>query len=309
MALDTRFRGGAPALVTPRRDDGDADLPAMRRLVDHVVVGGADALNILGTTGEFSLVAPRLRRPIIRAAIEAAADRVPVMVGCGRPSVEETVGEIREAAECGAAAALVTPSYYFPLSEAEVVAFVRRVAEGSPLPLLYYHYPQMTDCAITAPAIGELARAGAIAGIKDSSGDAGFFARLAVETADLPDFRIFIGGSAFLLGALALGAHGVIGALGSFAQHLDQAVMRAFADGDIAAARCAQAAIVRANFVFFRANPAAAAKAVLAHLGICGEAMFPPFAPLDPDVKQAMIDALPSFAIGTAPPAEAALPA
>ena len=144
---------------------------------------------------------------------------------------------------------------------------------------------------------GDLGRAGVIAGVKDSSGDAGFFARLMAASADLEDFRVFIGGSAFLLGALALGACGVIGALGNFAQHLDRQLMTTFAAGDIASARRIQAEIVRANAVFFPFNPAAATKVVLSNLGICGEALFPPFVALEASQKQGIVEAMPSFGI------------
>lgn len=128
--LDPRFRGNVPALVTPCNDAGDPDLTALHRLVDFVVERGVDAFNVLGTTGEFSLVAPRHRRAIIEAAVAAARGRVPVMVGCGRPSVEETSTEIEEAGACGAAAVLVTPSYYFQISDEEVVRFFRCLPRG-----------------------------------------------------------------------------------------------------------------------------------------------------------------------------------
>ena len=75
--LDPRFRGNVPALVTPCNDAGDPDLTALHRLVDFVVERGVDAFNVLGTTGEFSLVAPRHRRAIIEAAVAAARGRVP----------------------------------------------------------------------------------------------------------------------------------------------------------------------------------------------------------------------------------------
>jgi dihydrodipicolinate synthase/N-acetylneuraminate lyase len=299
-SLDARFRGNVPALVTPCHADGTPDLESMRRLVDHVIANGVDAFNILGSTGEFSLVAPNYRASIIEAAVGQAAGRVPVMVGCGRPSAAETVAEIREAADNGASAVLVTPSYYFPLAQTEIVRFFSTIAATSPLPVFYYHYPLMTGCTADVSSIVQLARSGAIAGIKDSSGDAAFFARLASQALEFPQFRMFIGGSAFLLGGLALGAHGVTGALSNFAAHLDHALLKAFAAGDFAAARRAQAEIVRANAVLFFAYPRNAAtvtKAILAHLGICGESVFLPLDPLTDAEKRTIIGQLPSLGI------------
>ena len=298
--LDARLRGNVPALVTPCGANGEPDLVSIARLVDHVIAAGVSGLNILGTTGEFSLVPPRHRASIIRAAVEAARGRVPVICGCGRPSVEETVAEVQGAADGGVDAALVTPSYYFPLSDAEIVRFVSSVAENSPIPLLYYHYPQMTGCPASVAAVLELARCGAIAGIKDSSADATFFARLTSEALDLSDFRVFIGGSAFLLGALAHGAVGVIGALSNFAAHLDNALLEAMRLADFSRARRAQAEIVRAVDGLFRStprNPATVTKVILARLGLCGEAVFPPLDPLAGSEKRQILEQLPSLGI------------
>lgn len=300
MRLHERFSGNVPALVTPCTIRGEPDHEAMHALVEHVIASGVSAVCVLGTTGEFSLVAPRHRAPVIRAAVEAAANRVPVMAGCGRPSIVETEAEIAEAATCGATAALVTPSYYFPLTEPEIVNFFSALAERSLIPILYYHYPQMTRCSIGAAAILTMARSGVIAGIKDSSGDAAFFARLTARATELDDFRIFIGGSGFLLAALSLGAHGVMGALSNFAAHLDNELIAAFSAGDVSRCRRAQAEIVRAVEALFHGvprNPAATSKVILASMGICGDSVFAPLAPLTESEKAAIIGLLPSFGI------------
>ncbi|MFO1058614.1 MAG: dihydrodipicolinate synthase family protein [Dongiaceae bacterium] len=300
-ALDARFRGNVPALVTPCRAGGAEPDPAgMKRLVEHVMQAGVDAVSILGSTGEFSLVPPDHRGPIICAAVGAAAGRVPVMVGCGRPGLAETIAEIAAAADCGADAVLVTPSYYFPLPDAEVRRFFHGLAAAAPVPLLYYNYPQMTGARPSAATIAALARDGVLAGAKDSSGDAVFLARLAAEVAALPGFRLFVGGSGFLLGALAHGAAGVIGALSNFAAPLDNAVLAAMRDGDLPRARQAQARITRAvDLLFFGTprNPASVAKAILAAAGVCGEDTYPPLEPLSSDERRALLRALPSLGI------------
>jgi 4-hydroxy-tetrahydrodipicolinate synthase len=268
-----------------------------------VLAGGVDAFNVLGTTGEFSLVAPRYRRGVIEAAVTAARGRAPVMAGCGRPSLAETISEVNEAEDCGALAALVTPSYYFPLTDEEISRFFTALAANTKIPLLYYHIPQLTRCLASVPLLVRMAEEGVIVGVKDSSGDASFFASLLAAVRGLRDFRTFIGGSAFLLAALTHGADGVIGALSNFAPGLDRDVIDAVASGDIGRARRAQSEIVRANELLFlgmRRNPAIITKVILASLGICGEAVFPPLSPLDALEKCSILDALASFCVGEA---------
>lgn len=298
--LDARIRDCVPALVTPCTDEGMADIDGMRRLVEHVIAARADAAVVLGSTGEFAVVPPAFRAPVIRAAVEAARGRIPILVGCGRPSIAETIVEISEAAASGASAALVTPSYYFPLADEEIATFFRAVARASPIPLLYYHYPDMTGCAASVATLARLVDEGVIAGIKDSGGDAGFLARLTAALGGRDDFRIFLGGSAYLLAALSLGVHGVTGGLGNFATHLDRAVVDAFRGGDMTKARAGQVAIARANAATFFAvprNAAATAKVVLAAVGVCGEATFPPVAGLTAAERERVRGKLPEIGI------------
>ncbi|MBM3524133.1 MAG: hypothetical protein FJX57_14360, partial [Alphaproteobacteria bacterium] len=93
MIDPARIHGSVPALVTPFTPAHDIDEAAVGRLVEHVIAGGAQGFNILGTTGEFALVPPEQRRLVLRAAAAANRGRVPMIVGCGRPSMKETAQE------------------------------------------------------------------------------------------------------------------------------------------------------------------------------------------------------------------------
>ena len=65
-------------------------------------------------------------------------------------------------------------------------------------------------------------------------------------------------------------------------------------------ARLAQTAITRAVDGIFRStprNPAVVAKAIFASFGLCGEAAFPPLAPLTDPEKQLILAQLPSLGI------------
>ena len=44
--------GSLVALITPMHEDGGLDMPSLRRLVDHHVEEGSDAIVVVGTTGE-----------------------------------------------------------------------------------------------------------------------------------------------------------------------------------------------------------------------------------------------------------------
>jgi 4-hydroxy-tetrahydrodipicolinate synthase len=238
VAIDpARIRGSVPALVTPFAASGAVDEAAVGRLVEHVVAGGAHGFNVLGTTGEFALVPPAERRKALRAAAAANRGRLAMIVGCGRPSLAETRDEIAEAADLGADAALVTPSYYLFLGADEVRRWFAALAAAARIPLHFYNYPLLTKAAVGPALIAALRADGSIGGIKDSGGNAAFLARVLSLTAGDEVFRVLVGGSAFFLGALALGAHGVTGAIGGVAPWVELAVWDAFRAGDLPRAR------------------------------------------------------------------------
>ena len=87
-------------------------------------------------SGCLALVPPRLREQVIATAARANAGRVTFIVGCGRPSLEETREEIEQAAALGADAVLVTPSYYHPIGDEDVRRWVGALAETARLPAL-----------------------------------------------------------------------------------------------------------------------------------------------------------------------------
>src|SRR5438552_4869098 len=83
--------GSIVALVTPMRDDGSIDYDALRRLIDWHVAEGTDCIGVVGTTGESPTVTVEEHCEIIRAAVQHAAGRVPIMAGAGANATAEAI--------------------------------------------------------------------------------------------------------------------------------------------------------------------------------------------------------------------------
>jgi len=295
-----RIKGSVPALVTPLTERREIDEAAARRLVEHAIDGGANGFNVLGSTGEFALIAPAQRRRMLKAVAAANRGRVPMIVGCGRPSLAETAAEIAEATDEGADAVLIVPSYYLFLGPDDVRRQFAALARETRVPIHFYNYPLLTKHAPPPELIRQLAADGSIHGIKDSSGNAAFLARVLSLTADRPAFRVLVGGTAFFLGALALGVHGATGAIGGVAPWVELAVYDAFNAGDMARARRAQARLEDFTAIFgftAEANAAIATKAALASLGLCGPTPVDPYAPLAAERAQRLAEDLKPFMV------------
>src|SRR6266852_5317628 len=224
--------GVLPALVSPLHKDGSVDDAGIKRLVEHVIAGGVTGLLPLGSTGEGASLGERSRSQILRCVVEAAAGRVPVICGVAQPHLEAARAEIAAASRLGANAALVAPPFYYPTDQATVLAFYRRLAAESKIPLLLYHIPQFTNVVSEPATVAELAREGTIAGIKDSSRDFEYFENVCLATRGLPHFRIFTGSDSMLLASLAMGGSGTICGAANVAPSWVVRIYDEFAHGD-----------------------------------------------------------------------------
>jgi dihydrodipicolinate synthase/N-acetylneuraminate lyase len=170
---DAGFHGVLPALITPFTADGariDAD--ALRSNVDRVIAGGVTGLVPGGSTGEFTTLAHGERRELVELTVAAAAGRVPVVAGTGALSTAETTELSVHAERSGAAAVMIVPPFYDPLSWPELLAHYAAVAEAISIPIMYYNLPSATGVRLDLAQFRELQRVAGVTSFKDTGGDA-----------------------------------------------------------------------------------------------------------------------------------------
>ena len=123
--------GSIVALVTPMLEDGQVDYASLRKLIDWHVAEGTDCIGVVGTTGESPTVNVDEHCEIIRAAVEQAAGRVPIMAGCGANSTAEAIELAKFARKVGADCQLqVVPYYNKPTPEGQYRHF-KAIAEAT----------------------------------------------------------------------------------------------------------------------------------------------------------------------------------
>jgi 4-hydroxy-tetrahydrodipicolinate synthase len=235
----------------------------------------------LGSTGEAASLDEKARRKVLATVVKAAAGRVPVICGIVQPQLGAARADVAAAAELGAIAALVAPPYYYPIDQATVLAFYRRLAEDSPLPILVYNIPQNTKVVTDPATVATLAREGTVVGIKDSSRDFEYFENVCVATRALPEFRIFTGSDTMLLASLAMGGSGTICAAANIAPGWAVRVFDDFERGDWEAARMHQDSLLELASAARAGVFPAGIKASLNLQGVCEPWPAAPVAALD----------------------------
>lgn len=202
------LRGIVPPVITPLLGQEQLDHAGLERVIEHVIAGGVHGLFLLGTTGEGPSLSDRLKRELVSAACRIVNHRVPVLVCITDTCMDQAVDLALHAAEAQADAVVSASPYYFPLSQDELERYMRRLAKAQPLPLVLYNMPAMTKVIMEPATLQHLLDEENIAGIKDSSGDMSYFARVLELAKPRPEWPVFMGPELLLAEAIEGGAAG-----------------------------------------------------------------------------------------------------
>lgn len=204
------MRGVFAVSTTPFDADGAQDLEMYARSVERVLAAGADGILALGATGEALALEPAEREAQIRRLVETVDGRVPVVVGCMAYRPQDVSALISQAAELGASAAMVTPSFYGGLAAADTVAALEPVLAASELPVMVYNNPHSTGVDLLPEDLVPLTAHEAFWSVKETSGEATRVREL--RTALGEDVEIFVGADGLALEGFTQGASGWVAA-------------------------------------------------------------------------------------------------
>lgn len=182
------FTGLSAFPLTPADANGVVDTDTLGILIDRLATAGVDSIGLLGSTGSYAYLDRTERIRAVSAGIEAAAGRVPVIIGVGALRTSWSVELARNAERVGASGLLLAPMSYFLLKQDEAAAHYRAVAGATALPLCIYNNPGTTGFTFCDGLIADLAAVPGIAAIKmplPAGGD--FAAELARLRATTPD--------------------------------------------------------------------------------------------------------------------------
>ncbi|MFI6294525.1 dihydrodipicolinate synthase family protein [Nonomuraea sp. NPDC050790] len=235
--------GVIPPVCTPMTPEHEVDTASLVRLVDHLLDGGVDGLFVLGSSSEVAYLTDAQRALVLETVVGHVAGRVPVLAGVIDMTTPRVLEHARAARTAGADALVATAPFYTRTHPAEIRTHFRILAERAGLPLYAYDLPVSVHTKLTADLLLDLAAEGALAGVKDSSGDDGAMRQVILGRS--AGFSVLTGSEITVDSALAMGADGVVPGLGNVDPHGYVRLTAAAARGDAAAAREEQERLVR----------------------------------------------------------------
>jgi 4-hydroxy-tetrahydrodipicolinate synthase len=292
MRLEPRFlRGSYPPLVTPFRE-GAVDLDRFAALVARQVDEGSHGIVACGTTAEATSLTVAERNDLVRTAVRTAAGRVPVVAGAGSASYEESVALVQGAERAGADAVLVVTPFYVRPPQAGLVEYFAAVGQRTALPLLVYHIPGRAAVSVTADTVARMAdRLPNLVGLKHAAPDIDLVSELGLRLG--PEFRVFCGLESLSLPMLAVGAAGLMSAVGNLVPARVAALCRAVGEGALAEAQRIHLDLFElSQAIFLDTNPIPL-KHMMSRLGLLDTAEVRlPLVPLDAERQKRVDDVL-----------------
>jgi 2-dehydro-3-deoxy-D-pentonate aldolase len=269
-------------LVTPCDAQICPDLPALGSLVERQIAGGVHGLFLLGTTGEGPALPMGARQAVVRAAVQAVAGRVPVLVGVTDSAFASVIELCDASAAAGACAVVVAPPPYHPTGVNELNAYLDAIAARSPLPFYLYSIPSRTG-PVPIETFRHAMSLPKCVGFKDSSGQMTYLHEaLLHRDAIRPDFRVLVGPEELLAESVLLGADGGVAGGANLFPELFVCLFSAAKRGDLPTVRRLHRVVMILSTTLYRAGRHASSfiksvKAGLHAQGLCGPHMAMPY--------------------------------
>lgn len=285
-----RIAGCGTALVTPFRDDGSVDEPALRALIDWQIAEGINCLVPCGSTGEAATLSPEEHKRVVQITVEQNAGRLPVVAGAGSNDTKHAIALSREMKAVGATHLLhATPMYNKP-PQRGLVAHFKAIADACDLPIVLYNVPSRTAINLDAQTTLELAEDARFVAVKEASANLSQISEIIRHRP--ANFSVLSGDDSWTLPLMALGADGIISVISNVIPRAMSELAAACLKGDFASARAINAKLAPfMHAAFIETNPIPA-KAGLAMMGKLRENLRLPLVPLADQHRPAVRSAL-----------------
>lgn len=280
----TQLHGVFPYLVSPTAPDGRIRTDVLGKLCDDLIKAGVHGLTPLGSTGEFAYLNSDQRTTVVKATVEAAAKRVPVIAGVASTSTADAVAQAKAYQALGADGILAILEAYFPVKDAQVEAYFRAIADAVDIPVVIYTNPNFQRSDLTLDVIARLAEHPRIVGIKDASNNTGRL--LSILNRCGGKLEVFAASAHIPAAVMLIGGKGWMAGPACIVPRQSVQLYEFCKAGRWDEAMALQRKLWRVNEVFARFNLAACIKAGLAIQGYEVGDPIAPQTPLTPEERK-----------------------
>lgn len=233
-ATKTLWQGVYPAATTQFTQSLAIDHDATQRVQTALVDDGVDGLIILGTCGENNSLEADEKLAVLKGAVEAVGNRVPLVAGVSEFTTDRAIKYAQAAEAIGVDALMLLPAMVYVPNLEELYTHFRTVAEATSLPIMLYNNPPAYRVNVDFDTLARLEDVPNIVAVKESAPDPRRFTDLYNQFGDR--YTLMAGLDDVALEGLMLGASGWVSGLTSAFPRESVALVAAQRRGDYAEA-------------------------------------------------------------------------
>jgi 4-hydroxy-tetrahydrodipicolinate synthase len=283
--------GSIVALVTPMVPNSlDVDWDALERLIEWHIEQGTHAIVAVGTTGESATLSVEEHSRVIKATVDIAKGRLPIIAGTGANCTREAIELTEAAKKAGADACLLVTPYYNKPTQEGLYQHYKTIAQAVDIEQILYNVPGRTACDMFNETIIRLSAIKNIIGVKDATGDLQRAAELIEQAPE--GFAIYSGDDHSARELMLLGGHGDISVTANVAPKLMSQMCQAALKGDADQAQSIDKQLLAIHDAMFVESNPIPVKWAVCQLGIIEDAIRLPLTQLSEQYRVKVLQAL-----------------
>ena len=211
MAIQFKWQGVFPALLTPFTSNDSLDLKIYERNLDAQVDAGVAGVIIGGSLGEASTLTFEEKKILVDFSLKKLNGKIPVILNIAEGSTKDAVEQAKMAESWGVDGIMLLPPMRYKADDRETVVFFKTVAQSTNLPIMIYNNPVDYKINVTLDMFEELSACKNINAIKESTREVMNVTKLKNRFGNR--FAILCGVDPLTVEELALGADGLVAGL------------------------------------------------------------------------------------------------
>jgi 4-hydroxy-tetrahydrodipicolinate synthase len=205
------WKGVYPAITTKFTPNDALDIDLHKESLLRLCQAGVDGVVIGGSLGEASTLRQEEKELLVKASLEVAAGKVPVILNIAEGSTAEAVRQIGLGEAWGADGFMALPPMRYKSDPRETVYHFAQMAGATRLPIMVYNNPVDYKIDITADMFEQLLQFENIGAVKESTRDVTNITRLINRFGDR--LSILCGVDTLAMEEILLGANGWVAGL------------------------------------------------------------------------------------------------
>lgn len=208
-------QGSFVALVTPMNTNGSIDYEGFRTLLQWHEENGTNAVLIMGSTGEVSMLTPDERRKIISETAKMNSGKMLFYYGTTGNNTQATIEYTQYAKVEGADGAIIAAPAYICGDNDAIREYVFEVLDSADLAMGFYNNPPRVNTDLHWEDILRLAEHPNMVVLKESTTRVGQVAQICAADPDMSIMCCCSPNLGLVIPTMALGGHGTANMTGN----------------------------------------------------------------------------------------------